>query len=417
MRKFMGLSRRLLCLHFAATLFFLGLSRSYAAGPWDNAVAELAAKIMSHTAPHAEVSLEVRNQSSLDSGTGDEIARSLRVELRARGARVLKTSRPEEQVIVTLSENLQGLLWVAEIRRTSLAENAPEVVMLQVARPAAENPPSTAETLVLHKTFVYGQRDPILDLALLDPAGGGETRLLVLDAERVGLYARWENNWVIEQSLSLTRSRPWPRDPRGRLEVKSDGNFIAFTPGTRCQGTTSPLTLDCSDSNQAWTLSSREPAAISARLVPGRNYFDGKLTLGGKDLQMPMFFSTAAIPGSAGALIVLTGLDHRARVFGQKPAPLAALDGWGSDITSLQTGCGSGWQILATHAGGLTQPDSVQAFSLDGGTPAAASAPVVFPGPVTALWPAPSGRAALAVAHDPRAGDYEAFTLTVACGE
>jgi hypothetical protein len=413
----MRLSRRIAFLALSATLVFLCVSRSRAAGPWDRAAAELAGKIVSHLAPRTTIALEIKNRSSLDARAVEEIVQSLRAALRARGARVVQSSRPQVQVIVTLSENIQGFLWVAEITRASLPESAPEVVMVEVARPSAENLAAPAETLALQKTLVYSQSDPILDVAPLQSPGDTEARLLVLDTEKIAVYAKQEDNWVLEQSRPLVRSHPWPRDPRGRLVVQADGQFAAYTPGTQCQGTTSPaLTLECRERDVAWPLSLGEPLTMSADFVPGRNYFDGKLTLEGKELQVPMFFSAAAIPGTPAPLIVLAALDGRTRFFAHKPEPVGAMDGWGSDLTAVQSGCGSGWHILATRPGGLAQPDSVQAFSLRDGTAEQASAPVEFPGPVTALWPAASGREALAVERDLRTGEYEAFTLSISCG-
>jgi hypothetical protein len=414
----MRLSRRILFLVLSATLAFLCVSRSRAAGPWDNAAAELAGKIVSHLAPRATMALEVKNQSSLDARAAEEITQSLQAALRARGMRVVKSSRPQAQVVVTVSENIQGLVWVAEITRATLPESAPDVVIVEAARPSAESVAPPAETLVLRKTLVYTESDPILDCALIPSPAGAEVRLLVLDTEKIAVYTKQEENWVLEQSRPLARSHPWPRDPRGRLAIQADQQFAAYTPGTECQGTTSPaLALECRASDDAWPVSLAEPLTMSAHFVPGRNYFDGKLTLAGKELQVPMFFSAAAIPGTPGPLIVLAALDGRARFFAQKPEPLGTVDDWGSDLAAIQSGCGSGLQILATRAGGLEQPDSVQAFSLRDGTAQQASAPVEFPGPVTALWPAASGREALAVARDLKTGQYEAFTLSISCGE
>jgi hypothetical protein len=413
----MRLSRRILSLILSVTLVFLCISRLRATATWDNAAAELAGKIVSRLAPRATMTLEVKNQSSLDARAEEEVTQSLRAALRAQGARVVKSPRPQAQVVVTLSENIQGFLWLAEITRPTLSESPPEVVMIEVGRPSPENLTPPAETLVLHKTLVYSESDPILDFDLFQLPGAAGTRLLVLDTEKIAVYGKQDDNWVLVQSQPLTRSHPWPRDPRGRLAVQADGQFAAYTPGNECRGATSPaLTLECRDADDAWPLSMTETVTMTAHLVSGRNYFDGRLTLAGNDLQVPTFFSAAAIPGPSSPLIVLTALDGRARFFAHKPQPFATVDGWGSDLAAVRSGCGSGWQILATRAGGLEQPDSVQAFSLRDGTAVQASAPVEFPGPVTALWPAAS-REALAVERDLKTGDYEAFTLSISCGE
>jgi hypothetical protein len=409
----MGLSRRVSCLA-SAVVVFLSVTAVRAAGTWDGAASELARKIVMHTAPRAAINLEVRNQSSLTENEVAEISRSVRTQLRGQGTRIARTGRPQVQVVITLSENLQTYLWVAEIRR----RGTQEVVMVQVARPPAENPSEHPEMLELRKTLLYEQQNPILDLATFDAPGAAEPSLLVLDLERVAVYKKRETHWTLEKSLPLTRARPWPRDARGRLVIRDSGQFDAYTPGTRCQGSTFPvLTLECRDSDDPWPIGSGDSADTSAHFDADRNYFDGKLTLQGGETQVPAFFSAATIPGTSDTSRIFADLDGRVRIFDKGPEPAATFDGWGSDIASIQSGCGSGWQVLATGAGSLTDADAIQAYSLRDRSAVQASAPVEFPGPVTALWPAAAGRSALAVARNLKTGMYEAFTLSITCSQ
>lgn len=415
----MGFSRRISCLAFAAATAFICAPRSCAAGPWEGPASELAEKIVSRIAPGATLWLEVRNESSLGANEVSEITRILRAELSDRGARLFKTTQPSEQVGVTLSENLEGLLWVAEIRHAGSppAPSPRDVVMIQVARPRAENLPAPSETLALRKTLLYEQRVGILDLALLEGTEAAEPLLLVFDTERVALYKKQATNWVIEQSLPVTRSRPWPRDARGRLTVRAGGSFDAYAPGTRCAGETLPaLSMECHDSNDPWPLSSAASAQVAGHFSADRNFFDGPLSISGEKASVAPFYSAAIVADPSGPMEILAGLDGSARLFRKGAEPLATLAGWGSDIAALQSGCGSGWQILATRAGDLTEADSIHAYSIRDGALAEASAPAEFPGPVTALWPAERGRTALAVTRDLKRGEYEAFTLSISCG-
>jgi hypothetical protein len=407
----MGLSRRILCLA-STVVVFMCAPPSHAAGNWDGAASELARKIILHTTPQVEIALEVSNQSSLGANEVSEITRSLRAQLRAQGARVLKTGRTPTQVAVTLSENLQGLLWVAEIRRG----DAQDVVMIRSARPLTESSSASPETLMLRKAPVYEQQHPILDLAILEPPGAAEPHLVVLEPQKVAVYRKQEEKWIFAQTLSIMRSRPWPRDPRGRLVMHPDEQFDAYTPGTRCQGTALPtLTLECHASDDAWPLDSGDSDGMKAHFATDRNFFDGAISFAGQEINVPAFFSAASIPGALGTFGIFANLDGRARLFGKNPGPAATFEGWGSDIAALQTGCGSGWQILATRAGELTQADTVQAYSLRGREAVEAGAPAEFPGPVTALWPSAAGHTALAVARDLKTGNYEAFTLSISC--
>jgi hypothetical protein len=86
--------------------------------------------------------------------------------------------------------------------------------------------------------------------------------------------------------------------------------------------------------------------------------------------------------------------------------PAGDSDGWGSDFAAV---CGS-TKILATGPAGPESRDFVTLYELTNRTPVRASAPVEFPGPVTALFPT------LAVARNLSTGWYEAYSLTVDCG-
>ena len=81
----------------------------------------------------------------------------------------------------------------------------------------------------------------------------------------------------------------------------------------------------------------------------------------------------------------------------------------------IKSGCGRNWQLLLTAAGDYTQSDSIQAAEAEGSAIAPVGAPVDFPGPVTALWPASDGNSAIAVAKNLSTGRYEAFSLSITC--
>ena len=89
--------------------------------------------------------------------------------------------------------------------------------------------------------------------------------------------------------------------------------------------------------------------------------------------------------------------------------------GWGSDIASVRSGCGSGWQVLATGSGEGAN-DAVRAFEVTGREPVAASTPIDVSGAITAMWTESGGTGAVAVAHNSKTGRYEAFRLILTCG-
>jgi hypothetical protein len=408
----MGLARRIFCLASAFVVFFLSMPVMRASGPWDDAASEFAEQIVARVGRNAAITLEVKNRSGLSADDVAEVDHALRAQLRSHGVRVLVTKRPVPDVAGTLSENAQGLLWIAEIRRG----DAEDVVMVQAPRPPRETSPASPETLVIRKTLVFEQPKPILDLAEIAAPEATEPWLLVLDTEEVALYKKQETGWVVQQALPLKRARPWPRDPRGRLVVREGGAFDAFTPGMECQGTTAPaLTLDCVESEAGWPVVSSAPAATVAHFVSDRNYFDGKMKTADEETQVPEFFTSASLVAPHAKFRIFANLDGRARMFGKGPQPAAIFDGWGSDLTAIQSGCAEGFQVLATRSGDLSQPDSLQAFSIRGGEAVQAGAPVEFRGPVTALWPAQNGAAALAVELDLTTGMYDAFSISISC--
>ncbi len=407
----MGLARRISGLILTIAAFFLSAPSGSASGPWDEAASQLADQIVARLGQDLGITFEVKNRSTVDANDFIEAVRTLRVQMRARKVRVLDTKRPVPGITVTLSENPQGLLWIAEIRRGDAAD----VVMIQTLKPETETSPANLETLLLRKSLVFEERVPILDLAPIAAAGMGQPLMLVLDTNKVALYAKQATGWVLQQSQPIQRYAPWPRDPRGRLAIQTAGAFTAFTPGTECQGTTAPAwALNCAESQAGWPLGASDSPV--ARFVSNRNYFDGKLKTAGQDSQVPEFFTSAAISAAPSAFTVFANLDGRARMFGKGPQPAAIFDGWGSEIAAIHSSCAEGYQILAARAGDLTQPDSIQAFSIRGREAVQASAPVEFRGPVTALWTAQDGTTALAVAHDLATGMYDAFSISITCG-
>ena len=122
---------------------------------------------------------------------------------------------PPEQaaasVRVTLSEDLQSYVWVAEIRQGA---NAPSVVMVSLPRSALLSVEPEAAAMVLRRIPLWSQPERILDVAVIE---GNPARMLVLDGNGVRLYRFQDNRWQSEQSLPIAHSRPWPRDLRGRL--------------------------------------------------------------------------------------------------------------------------------------------------------------------------------------------------------
>jgi hypothetical protein len=263
----------------------------------------------------------------------------------------------------------------------------------------------------LSKKLVWEQEEQILDLAIEGDA------MLVLGPSRVVLLARYEDRWEPRATARLTQPGAWPRDLRGRLRL-SVPHFDVFLPGIACQGTTEPeLTLDCRPGDRPWPLASGSRATLAANFAAGRNYFDGRVTMPtGAAHTAPPFFSAAAIEERAATDWVLALADGRTELFDSSFNTLAPLPTWGSDVAGIDARCGGPSQVLATRASDTAEPDAIQSWTIVDRAASPATAPLPLPGPVTALWPA-APDAALAVVRNLSSGRYEAYVVTLVCGQ
>ena len=146
-----------------------------------------------------------------------------------------------------------------------------------------------------------------------------------------------------------------------------------------------------------------------------RNFFTGALTPGvGKYATVPKFYSAALLPREKYTLWLFAAVDGQTHMV-DGVSDLTAKLGWGSDLASVKTACGAGWQVLSSSPGG--REDSVRAFEFPDRDPLAVSAALAFSGPITALWTEAKGDTAIAVARNPETGSYEAFRLAISCGQ
>jgi hypothetical protein len=164
--------------------------------------------------------------------------------------------------------------------------------------------------------------------------------------------ARYERKAAWELVKLTPIAYPAVRDPRGRLEVAGEAVTV-YLPGGTCRQGSASMELLCVSATESFTVDGRE-----VHFVPGRNSVEG------------------------------------------------AADGFGESFAV----CGG---VLAAGGGGRDAEDSVAIFTTGSGGRAISEA-VQFPGPVTALWPAPGG--AVVVARHLVTGRYAAYNLTIDCG-
>jgi hypothetical protein len=381
-----------------AALLLLTPRSSPAAEDLPGAARELARKTVG-LGGRGSVGVSYRNLSSLPDSELAQVRREFEAALE-RGAE----ASPLVEVRITLSENGIEYLLVEEVRKGD--ETQVWMVSWKRMGPARVAAPG----LALDRRLVWEQDEPVLDLAFT------AAFMVVLEPARIILYARQSGQWQPQQALALRTPKPGPRDLRGHLRV-TGGRIQALLPGIECDGAVEPtFAMDCRPGEEPWILESGSRALLAAYFVPDRNYFDGRVTLqNGSRKSLPPFYSAAAVEDPAGTFWMLALLDGRTQVFNTAFEAVAAIPGWGSDLVGTSARCAGGSQVLATRPLDGSEPDALQAFSVVNGAAVPVTAPVAFPGPVTALWPS-AATSALAVARDPATGKYGAYVVTVVCG-
>jgi hypothetical protein len=396
----------------AACLFVLMLVRApiILASDWRAPEDQLVRKIAAATGPGA-VALDVVNRSSLSRPDVEEIRRRLLAELPALGVRFVDADRASATVQITFSENPQDYVWVAEIRR---GNNEASVVMVATPRPSLAGEEHPAAALIIQKTLLWTDENRILDVALVNSS---PQYMIVLEPQSVVLFKFQDGRAQQEQSLPIPHSHPWPRDLRGRLVLRKDHLFDAYLPGNFCRSsTTVPLALNCYESDDPWPLGT-DQSGLSAFFTPSRNFFTGALSPGiEKQTTLRAFYSGAVLPRDKYKLWIFAGVDGQVHLLdGMMDQTVERLD-WGSDIASVRSGCGLGWQVLVT-GNGQNPDETVRAFEIADREPVAMGQPADFKGAITALWADSDGSGALAVSQNSETGKYEAYRLSIICGE
>jgi len=338
------------------------------------AAAQLAARISSLLQRRATVSLDFQNLTAFPPAESSNFRNALEGELR-KAALAVVTTQPDVRLRITISENVRGLLFVAEV----FSGDTKQVVMLPGSAPL---PVEEKRQLQLTRKLMWDQPEPILDFLPLD----SRSQLLMLSASKVSINRFVEGKWIASSQAALALAKPLPRDPRGRIQSSAD-TFRIYVPGTTCLGVIQPaIKLTCSAVNETW-LASRDPELL-VRWVTDRNFLESD------GVREPFFTA-------GGGLVTRTD--------GQNAA------GWGSDIAGIQNPCGPSPLVVAAKSGDTLEQDQIQVYEIGRGQAATVSDPMDLPGPVTALWPSEARGQATLVIRNSKTGNYEASLLGIAC--
>lgn len=389
---------------YIAFIFFICASAAAQepADPFVSPAAQLVSQIMDRAGSPGFVTLDIANQSSLSAAEVTNARKAIEAQLRAANVRLVKPERAVAEITVTMSENLRGLLWVADVKQGLTSQT----IMLQFGK-AASSVTTHVPALTVRRTPIFTQESgaQIVDFTLSDAKN-----LLVAEPERLVTY-RFDSGWKQTNSFAIHHSHPWPRDLRGHISLLQ-AQLTLSLPGVQCSGSLAAdhalTSLECTDTDDPWPLDSGSRAFFPA----SRNFFNGVLR--GVDQSLPPFYSTATI-GDSNPVWIFTGTDGRARLYFNLAQAPHVYTGWGSDVASVHSACGSLWQVLASSAGDRSQRDSIQAMEIVNREPMAVSSPLELNGTVTSMWRSPDPTAANLVTQNVTSKKYEASILSVDC--
>jgi hypothetical protein len=377
---------------------------------------ELAHKIAADAGPGA-FALEVTNRSSLGDKAAREVRSALEAELQIQGVHTAKTEQAIGTVEVVLSESLREYVWTAEI---AIGSDEKKVAFVSLPRPSTGTQFAPALPIVLKTTLLFAQEQSMLDVALVEMPGG--SRLLVLDDDAVAIYRQSGVNpgghWDLEASLPIAHSRTFPRDLRGRLLLRRDHLFDVYLPGTFCRSTSSAasmLALTCNNTDDPWPLTP-DDSGVRAFYAAARNFFTGALSPGiGKVSNVPSFYSAAALSKSNYTLWVFAGVDGSLHLVDGMTDQAVRDVGWGSDLAAVRSSCGMGTQLLVSESGDAKH-DGLHAFEIPDRDPVLVSSAAEFDGSIVALWLQSDGNSATAIVKRKDTGWYEAYRVSISCG-
>jgi hypothetical protein len=400
-----------------------------------SAARQLGHEILAITGPRPRIQFSFENQSSAGVAEAAALRAEVEAELRAGGARLVTGGAGASQVAVTLSENWRNLLLVATVQRGQTKR----VVLVPLPRSAPETTGRGAAVVSLSRQIVWRQRAPFVAFLLSQTASDKSSNLWILEPGRLALYRQVQGQWQWQGSANIDHGGPLPRDVRGQMWIEPAGSKVSVAstagassarrlltslPGVDCSMTLAPATsklpLVCSAAAAgSFDFPVFEAGAVAAEteLVAGRNFFGPAIDRANGPLQLQPFYSATIVEDDqAQPVLLAAALDGKTYVYDDSGKSEGAIDGWGSDIAGIKTGCGSGWQVLATRPGDWTAVDSLAAYEIVDAKAVATGEPIDFPGPVIGLSPSTGGRTADAVVLDRGTGMYEAYTISLSCG-
>jgi hypothetical protein len=379
-----------------------------------NAARELAQKIEAQLDRNQKISIEVVDLTSqMHAADLDAARQAVESDLRARGFRVVTDSSFELKIRFTLSRDSSERLWVADFTRDG--KQTAIIVPFEMIAPDL-SPWVTG--VHLDRELIFSQNSPMLDFGCSgspDAKDCGE--ILILGADKVA-YMAPELNFP---SARISQERKWSRDLRGRL-VRNGAAFEVSIGDAACQGDVNHMdAMKCRPAaGRQWIFSGPQNEQTSALISNEQNLFEWTGTAGPNTPQpkRASFYSVSGLQVSNQPAWIATGVDGRARVFTEMSADaIGSISGWGAEIATVKSSCGTGWQILATRARDYSETDAITIYEWVGNEFRAESSPIEMNGPIVAMWSPSDGGPARAIVRNLKTGNYEAYLLKVGCAQ
>lgn len=221
---------------------------------WSGELQDFAARVATLMPPRARIDLAVSNISSLSLDDATSVETSLRSLLTNRGFRLSGNESAAASVQVTISQNMEGFLLVAQVRH----DGDEKLAIVSVPR-AVRNAP-TDKGVVLDAKLIWQQPAQILDFALPATQPGSQTIFAVLEPRRLAFYSQDWTQWNLVRELPSSSSMAM-RDWHGHIDLdQGTGQSDARWPRNECKGDFShPNTVNCQvsgTSSGAWILGS-----------------------------------------------------------------------------------------------------------------------------------------------------------------
>jgi hypothetical protein len=388
-------SLRLSAFFFFLSFFYVCRAAAPPVDPLEDATRALARKVA--TAIHGGiVNLAQQNLSSLNASEFSHLNEVFQEELQTRGLKISQ-NQGGVKIVFTVASSLNGYMGVVQIERgdTSTTEIEP------LGRATALSPAEVSSAITLYKEFLFAQESPIADVAFTS----GEKYAVALGRQEIYSYELKGERWESAGFQRLPTHSPMSRELRGLYYFGVDTN-TAYLPGELCGiSFNEHKGWSCEPYREHLPVRSVSPDSLAGKKVP--------------------WVSAARLEADGGTGVILTGKDGLARLYEDGSEPVATIPDWGTEISSAKSGCGAGWQILATGKNDDTTADTIQAFEIKDHVPRVVSQALDFSGPVIALhnpsWPNPANKFdaqdAVAIVHNLQTGRYEAYRLTITCAE